>query len=66
MARECHHRAGRARGAAGHPAGHASRPQAHQGARARVAAQGPRPGRDGGALGAVKKVQAIFNMGEGE
>ena len=66
VARELHHRIGRSRGRARQSPGHACRPPAHQGTRARPAAQGPGAGRDGSAAGAVKKVSAIFNTGEDE
>ena len=43
-----------------------ARPQAHQEAQARVAAQRPGAGRHGSFVGAVKKTTAIFNKGEDE
>jgi putative transposase len=61
----CHHRLGRPRGRARQPAGHARRPQADQGARARPAAQGPGAGRDGSAAGAVKKSRGDLQQGRG-
>ena len=47
VASQLHHRTGRPRGRARQPLCHARRPQAHQAARARGAAQGPGAGRDG-------------------
>src|SRR5439155_21049694 len=65
VAPERHASAGRARGGACQSAADQARSPAHQGARARAAAQGPRSGRDSRAAGAVKKSRGDLQQEQG-
>jgi hypothetical protein len=65
VARQLHHGAGRRPRTCAPARRPRGRPQAHQGARARSAAQGPGAGGDGGAAGAVKKSRGDLQQGRG-